>query len=102
MSRISEERVLRGDSVNHPRLQKPNEIKHILNLSGGLGKSTFSFMVFAPWNDLPDALKDCGVSKFPAYCKTYLQIMLAVLALFLSKVFFSRRHNKLNGCDNIV
>jgi hypothetical protein len=65
MARISEGRVLRGDSVNHPRLQQPNS-------RGGLGEGTFSFRVVAPWNNLPDALKDCEVKKFPAYCKSYL------------------------------
>jgi Reverse transcriptase (RNA-dependent DNA polymerase) len=64
-ARIIEGRVLRGDDSRHPRLQQPPA-------RGELGRSSFSYRIVKPWNDLPPPLKDCTAEQFPALCKEYL------------------------------
>jgi hypothetical protein len=64
-ARITEGRVLRGDSSQHPRLQPPPA-------RSVFGQRAFSFRVVKPWNDLPTALKDCPTLQFPNLCKNHL------------------------------
>jgi hypothetical protein len=67
--RLVERRALRSSSQSasaHPRLQPRVPPKNLF------GERAYSNRVVAPWNDLPDALKDCSAKQFPTLCKAYL------------------------------
>jgi Reverse transcriptase (RNA-dependent DNA polymerase)/Endonuclease-reverse transcriptase len=68
--RLVERRALRSKSQNvsiHPQLQPAVPPRN------KFGEMAFSNRVVAPWNNLPDPLKDCSSSQFPTLCKAYLR-----------------------------
>jgi hypothetical protein len=64
-ARITEGRVLRGDDIQHPRLQPPTTRIEF-------GRRAYSYWVVQPKNNLPAALKGEDAKKFPGVCKTHL------------------------------
>jgi hypothetical protein len=55
-----------GENSAHPKLQPRVPTR------AGFAQNDFVHRVIAPWNDLPDPLKDCSAQQFPALCKAYL------------------------------